>query len=126
MRAVDTNVLIRLIARDDSAQLARAEAFIAGGAWVSTVVLAETVWTLTSTYGLKPAAIAVVVSGFLDHAHLALQDSDAVKAALESFKRRPSPGFTDCLLLELARKAGHLPFGTFDRTLGKLDGAKRL
>jgi hypothetical protein len=29
-------------------------------------------------------------------------------------------------VLELARKAGHLPLGTFDRELGKLDGVRRL
>lgn len=32
----------------------------------------------------------------------------------------------DCLMLEVARKAGHLPLGTFDRNLGKLEGAERL
>jgi len=126
VRAVDTNGLVRLVVRDDAAQRARAEAFVAGGAWVSAVVLAETAWTLTSVYDLKPAAIAVVVAGFLDNAHLAIQDADAVTAALEDFKRHPSLGFTDCLVLELARKAGHLPLGTFDRPLGKLEGAKAL
>jgi predicted nucleic acid-binding protein len=30
------------------------------------------------------------------------------------------------LLLELARNAGHLPLGTFDRELGKLNGAEKL
>jgi predicted nucleic acid-binding protein len=35
-------------------------------------------------------------------------------------------GFSDCLILEAARKAGHLPVGTFDRDLSKLDGAERL
>jgi len=34
--------------------------------------------------------------------------------------------FSDCLLLELARKAGHLPLGTFDRDLSKLAGARKL
>jgi predicted nucleic acid-binding protein len=34
--------------------------------------------------------------------------------------------FSDCLVLEVARKSGHLPLGTFDRELGKLDGAQRL
>jgi predicted nucleic-acid-binding protein len=126
VRAVDTNVLVRLLVRDDAAQLARAEAFVAGGAWVSTVVLAETTWTLASIYGLKPAAIAVVVAGLLDNASLALQDADAVTAALEQFKEHPALGFPDCLVLEVARKAGHLPLGTFDRPLGKLDGAKAL
>lgn len=126
MRAVDTNVLVWLIARDDAGQLARAEAFVAGGAWVSTVVLAETCWTLASAYGLKPAGLAIVVAGLLDHADLALQDADAVAAALATFRRRPSLGFSDCLLLELARKAGHLPLGTFDRPLSRLDGVKAL
>lgn len=126
MRAIDTNVLVRLVARDDAAQVARAESFVAGGAWVSTVVLAETTWTLASVYGLQAPAIAVVVAGLLENANLALQDADAVRAALERFERRPSLGFSDCLVLEVARKAGHLPFGTFDRPLGKLDGAKAL
>ncbi len=126
MRAIDTNVLVRLVARDDAAQLARAEAFVAGGAWVSTVVLAETTWTLASVYGLKASAIAIVVAGLLDNVNLALQDADAVTAALERFKRRPSLGFSDCLVLEVARKAGHLPLGTFDRPLGKLDDAEAL
>ena len=33
---------------------------------------------------------------------------------------------SDCLMLEVARKAGHLPLGTFDRDLAKLRGAERL
>jgi len=28
--------------------------------------------------------------------------------------------------LEIARKAGHLPLGTFDRNLARLDGTRRL
>ncbi len=35
-------------------------------------------------------------------------------------------GFSDCLVLESARKAGHIPLGTFDRQLAKLEGAQRL
>jgi len=35
-------------------------------------------------------------------------------------------GFSDCLVLEIARKAGHLPLGTFDRGLAKLNGTKKL
>jgi predicted nucleic acid-binding protein len=53
-------------------------------------------------------------------------DGEVVAAALGRVRRRPSIGFSDCLLLEVARKAGHLPLGTFDRDLGKLDGAQSL
>jgi predicted nucleic acid-binding protein len=35
-------------------------------------------------------------------------------------------GFTDCLVLEIARKAGHVPLGTFDKNLSKLDGTARV
>ena len=63
----------------------------------------------------------------LNHQHLTLQDSDAVAAAaVATFRRRPALGFSDCLLLEVARKAGHVPLGTFDRNLGKLAGVERL
>jgi predicted nucleic acid-binding protein len=47
-----------------------------------------------------------------------------VTAALEQFRKRPALGFSDCLVLEISRKAGHLPLGTFDRNLAKLDGAQ--
>jgi predicted nucleic acid-binding protein len=62
----------------------------------------------------------------LDHKNLTLQDSDVVEAVLELFRSRPALCFSDCLLLHLARKAGHLPLGTFDRALGKIDGAQKL
>ena len=62
----------------------------------------------------------------LHHRDLTIQDSDTVAAALEHYRRRPALGFSDCLILEVARKAGHVPLGTFDRDLGKLDGAEKL
>jgi predicted nucleic acid-binding protein len=42
------------------------------------------------------------------------------------YRRRPAVGFSDCLMLEVTRKAGHGPLGTFDRHLGRIDGARRL
>ena len=48
-----------------------------------------------------------------------LQDPAAVTAALAQFRKKPSLGFSDCLVLEVARRAGHLPLGTFDSDLGK-------
>lgn len=126
MRAVDTNVLVRLVTRDDTKQVAAAETFVAQGAWVSHLVLAEAMWVLASVYDLKSTAIATAVEMFLNHKEIVLQDSDVVAAALEHFRKRPRLGFSDCLVLEIARKEGHLPLGTFDRDLGKLDGAQKL
>ncbi len=126
MRAVDTNILVRLVTRDDAKQAAAAEVFIAPGAWVSHLVLVEAMWVLASVYELGPAAIATAVEMLLNHRDLSLQDADVVTAALAHFRKRPKLGFSDCLVLEVARKAGHMPLGTFDRDLSKLDGAQRL
>ena len=126
MRAVDTNVLVRLVTRDDVKQVAAAETFVAQGAWVPHLVLAEATWVLTSVYDRTPGEVATAVEMLLNHQQLTLQDGDAVAAALESFRSRPALGFSDCLVVEVARKAGHLPLGTFDRNLSKLQGAERI
>jgi len=126
MRAVDTNVLVRLVTRDDEKQVAAAESFISKGAWVSTLVLIEATWVLAAVYELTHPEIGTAVEMLLHHRDLTIQDSGTVAAALEHYRRRPALGFSDCLILEVARKAGHVPLGTFDRDLGKLDGAERL
>ena len=126
MHAVDTNLLVRLVVRDDADQLNAAEAFVAKGAWVSHLVLAETLWVLDAVYNRSPAQIANAVGRMLNHKELTLQDAEVVALALDHFRSRPSLGFSDCLVLEIARKAGHLPLGTFDRNLARLDGTHRL
>ncbi len=126
MRAADTNVLVRLVTRDDARQLAAAEAFVERGAWVPHLVLAEATWVLSSVYDRSPREIATAVEMLLNHQHLTLQDPDTVAAAVEHFRGRPAVGFSDCLVLEVARKAGHVPLGTFDRNLARLDGVERL
>ena len=126
MRAVDTNVLVRLITRDDPRQAAAADEFVAPGAWVPQVVLVEAVWVLVSVYGLDAAAVVTAVEMLLDHLDLTIQDADAVAAALGRFRAHPKAGFSDCVVLEVARRAGHLPLGTFDRNLARLDGVQRL
>lgn len=126
MRALDTNLLVRLLVRDDANQVNATEVFVEKGAWVSHLVLAETLWVLDAVYNCSPTKIANAIDLLLNHQNLTLQDADAVALALATFRSRPSLGFSDCLILEVARKAGHLPLGTFDRSLARLDGAHRL
>ena len=126
MRAVDTNVLVRLVTRDDRKQVAAAESFVSKGAWVSTLVLTEATWVLAAVYDRSHAEIATAIDMLLHHRDLTIQESDSVVAALEQYRNRPALGFSDCLILETARKVGHLPLGTFDRNLAKLDGAEGL
>ena len=126
MRAVDTNVLVRLIVGDDARQTTAAEKFVQRGVWASHLVLAETLWVLATVHEMTPAQLAEVVEMLLNHQALTVQDADVVARALRQFREHPALGFSDCLVLEIARKAGHLPLGTLDRELSKLDGAARL
>lgn len=126
MRAVDTNVLVRLIAHDDDRQLRSAERFVERGAWVPLLALAEAMCVLESVYRRTPVRIAAAVESLLEHERLTVQDADVARAALATFRAHPSVGFSDCLMLESARKAGHVPLGTFDTRLGRLDDAQRI
>jgi predicted nucleic-acid-binding protein len=126
MRAVDTNVLVRLITRDDARQAASADAFIEKGAWVSVLALTEAIWVLEAVYDRTAPDLATAIEMLLNHKDLILQDSDVVAVALDLFRSRPALGFSDCLMLQLARKAGHLPLGTFDSALAKIEGTQKL
>jgi predicted nucleic-acid-binding protein len=126
MRAVDTNVLVRLLTRDDPKQLAAAESFVQVGAWISHLVLMEVVWVLDAVYRVKPEQIATGVEMLLDHQQLVVQDAETVKTAVAQYRKHPRLGFSDCLILAVAHRAGHAPLGTFDRGLSKLPGTQKL
>ena len=126
MLAVDTNVLVRLLARDDAKQAAAADQVVAKGAWVSHLVLAEAVWVLDAVYARPPKQLIAALELLLLHESLVVQDADVVTAALAQFRAKPALGFSDCLVLETARNAGHLPLVTFDKLLAKLAGAQKL
>ena len=126
MRAVDTNVLVRLMTRDDPKQLAAAEQFVASGAWVPHLAVVEATWVLASVYDRSPETVATAVEMLLSHEYLTVQDGEVVAAAVATFRQFPKIGFSDCLMLEVARKAGHVPLGTFDRQLARIGGAQQL
>lgn len=126
MQSVDTNTLVRIIARDDAKQVAAAEAFIKRGAWVSHIVLVETIWVLGAVYDRTSSELALAVEMLLDHESLTIENPDVIASALAVFRSNPAIGFSDCLIVESARKAGHLPLGTFDKKLSKISGVERL
>lgn len=126
MRAIDTNVLVRLLARDDPQQTASAENFVKEGAWVPLIALVEAIWVLARAYKFGSKDLIDAIGMLLKHESYVLQDEETVAAALDLYRAQPALGFSDCLILEMARKAGHLPLGTFDRKLGRVGGAHKL
>lgn len=124
MRAVDTNVLVRLLVADGAAQTRRAEAFLAAGrpVWISTVVLVEAVWVLSSVYGWKKPHLLALLDVATNSRDFAFQSIDAVRAAADLY-RASRADFSDCLALAHARAEGHLPFATFDKATARLPDA---
>jgi predicted nucleic-acid-binding protein len=126
MHTVDTNILVRLLVRDDAKQVIAAEAFVENGAWVSHLVLVETIWVLEAIYARTLRQLANAIALLLNHTSITLQDVDVVALALANFQARPALGFSDCMVLEIARKSGHLPLGAFDKGLAKLADVTRV
>ena len=81
MRAVDTNVLVRLLARDDAKQAFAADQAVVKGAWISHLVLAETTWVLDAVYGRTAKQLIAALELLLIHETLVLQDADVDLAA---------------------------------------------
>ncbi len=121
MIAVDTNVLVRFLVRDDAKQAARAASLIRGDEiWASKTVLLETEWVLRSLYGFSPETVARALRGLAGLRTVFLEDELAVAKALDWSSQ--GLDFADALHLASAGKAKR--FATFDRKLAKQ--AKRL
>ena len=124
MAAVDTNVLVRLLVADDPAQTKRAAAFLEARCpvWISTVVLVETVWVLTTVYLWSKAQILAMLLTATNSRDFAFQAVEPVRKSVHLYASSKAD-FSDCLALELARVEGHLPFATFDKATAKLPDA---
>ena len=81
---------------------------------------------LDAVYERTSTQLVATLELLLAHETLVVQDADVVAAAVAQFRAKPALGFSDCLVPEIARKAGQLPLVTFDKALGRLDGAQRL
>src|SRR4051794_12044268 len=114
MIAVDTNVLVRYLTRDDAAQFARAEAVIKGNeVFVASTVLLETEWVLRASYGYGRAATLEALRSFAGLPSVTLEDADVAFRALGWFEQ--GLDFADALHLASAR--GCDAFISFDRRL---------
>ena len=83
MTAVDTNILVRLLAGDDPKQTAEAKAIVAAGrVWVAKTVLLETAWVLRREYGLDKASIREALDQLLRLDNVCVEDEPAVVEAL--------------------------------------------
>jgi predicted nucleic-acid-binding protein len=73
-------------------------------------------------YDRSRQQIALAVDMLLSHQTLVLQETDVVLNALRLFSESKGIGFSDCLMISIARNAGNTPLGTFDSKLGRVEG----
>lgn len=128
MPALDTNVLVRYVVRDDSGQLAAArrliERCVAEGRslFVPVTVTLELEWVLRASFGYGKEDVLQVLSNLFSAAELTFDSERALEVALQLY-RDTTADFADCLHVALATEAGEPPLWTFDKRAAKIPGA---
>ena len=114
MIALDTNVVVRFLARDDEEQAQRARALIDVGPVLLPATMAlETAWVLRAAYGHSRDEIAAALEAFVALPTVEPRPCEAVLRALAW--QRGGMGAADAL--HLASSEGADAFATFDRRL---------
>lgn len=116
MIAIDTNVVVRYIARDDPDQSPKARAFVDGNeVLVLTTVALEAGWVLASRHRFSSDDIARALGAFLGLPTVTSENPLATRNALGWIAQGLS--FADALHLAQAEVAA--AFATFDRDLAR-------
>lgn len=112
MRAIDTNVVVRYLTRDDPGQAAKARAVVdAGNVFVGTTVLLETEWVLRSVYGFSSRNVADALLAFAGLPGVTIESPALLAEALA--RTRDGMDFADALHLGAAANCEEML--TFDR-----------
>jgi len=124
MTALDTNVLVRFLVRDDEAQARKAKALVERldedeqRGYISDVVLCELVWVLSRAYGFDRSRVAVALRQLVAARQLRFDSVDNLLRALAAYEQGRG-GFSDYLVREHAKAAGCKAVATFDKKLLK-------
>ena len=130
MIAVDTNILLRAIVRDNAGMSDAAQALLRGlsaeePGFVCREVLLETVWVLERAYRFPRAQIVDVLRDLFATGSLVAEASDDVAKATFLYGQG-SADFADLMILAAAERVGAMPLYTFDQKLAREEGAALL
>ena len=126
MIGLDTNLLIRYLTKDDSAQYAKASRLIEQAVQrderllINSIVLCEITWVLDAAYKYSRADIADALERILHTAQFDVERAPEARQALDDF-RSTQAGFADALIGRINRSLGAPRTATFDRGLRGLD-----
>jgi len=118
MIGLDTNVLVRLLTRDDPNQGRLAQHFIdrhsssEDPAFINRVVVVELVWVLESYSDYSRSQIADAVESLLSTANFRVEDQSAFRSAVKAY--REGADFADALIATINDWRGCSATATFD------------
>ncbi len=116
MQAVDTNVLVRFLMRDDAAQTQRATSLLSNGlVWISKTVLLETAWVLRGSYGFSNSAVNETLKRLVGMPNVRLEEPFQLAKAFDW----AAGGIDFADALHLASSPDTARFVTFDIKLAK-------
>ena len=116
VRAIDTNIVVRLLTADDPEQAAAAKQIIeAGDIFLGVTVLLEAEWVLRAGYGFDATQIASALRGLAGLPGMSVEEPTLLSTALEWLEG--GMDFADAL--HLARSGHCSAFVTFDRKFAK-------
>ena len=114
MIAVDTNILVRLLTRDDEAQFQQAyQLFSEHQIFIATTVILECEWVLRFAYRMKQPEVVGALRRLCGLDQTVLEEPNRVAQALSWHKR--GMDFADAL--HLAAKPDSAAFSSFDQKL---------
>lgn len=126
---LDTNILLRFLSGEPPAQAAAARNLFAQAGQgkvvldVFPVIVAETLYTLISFYGVERKAASAKLSALLRQRGVKLRDATQVLAALDRLQA-VNVGFADAFLAAAAAEET-VPVASFDRDFDKFKDVER-
>ena len=130
MIALDTNVVVRFLVRDDQRQAEAARVLLESltaerPGFVCREVAVELVWVLERAYRISRDRIAAILEELVATEELVIEAADDVAQAASRY-RASGTGFSDLMVLAAARRSGAHPVYTFDRKAARLEGVMLL
>lgn len=131
MIGFDTNVLVRLLVKDDLAQAEIVRKLLEPindtpeAVFLSDLVIVETLWVLKARYQMNRAALADVMDLLLSVKTFAFEHRPTLEQATTAF-RGGKAGFADCLIAARNRRLGCDYTVSFDQALARHPGVQLL
>lgn len=130
MTGLDTNILVRFFAKDDSLQTPKAREALSSltlgePGWVGVATILELVWVLTSSMKLGRDPVARILSELLMRDTIVVEQPETIARAVQRY-RKGNADFAGCLIAVSAQAAGCSRTVTFDRRAARDAGMEIL